>query len=104
MIAGLSDHNVQKEERLLYRVQSGDIGRASKVLVDAFQHDPLWDKIYERESQLEKRLHVAFEASVGHYLKYGEVFAPRKIWGGYGGLLRETMLTWIYGACYAVEP
>ena len=52
--------------------------RASKVLADAFQHDPLWNKIYERESGLEKRLRAAFEVSVRYCLKYGEVYAPSK--------------------------
>jgi len=50
--------------------------RASKVLADAFQRDPLWKKIYEREPDLEKRLRAAFEASVRYCLKYGEVYAP----------------------------
>jgi ribosomal protein S18 acetylase RimI-like enzyme len=63
---------------MLYRVQKGDIVRASKVLADAFQHDPLWNKIYERESGLEKRLRAAFEVSVSYCLKYGEVYAPSK--------------------------
>jgi len=63
---------------MLYRVQKGDIVRASKVLADAFQHDPLWNKIYERESGLEKRLRAAFEVSVRYCLKYGEVYAPSK--------------------------
>jgi len=61
---------------MLYRVQKGDIMRASKVLADAFQHDPLWNKICKRESNLEKRLRNAFEVSVGYCLKYGEVYAP----------------------------
>jgi len=61
---------------MLYRVQKGDLIRASNVLADAFQHDPLWNKICERESDLEKRLRTAFEVSVRYCLKYGEVYAP----------------------------
>jgi len=61
---------------MLYRVQKGDIMLASKVLADAFQRDPLWKKIYERDPDLEKRLRAAFEVSVRYCLKYGEVYAP----------------------------
>ena len=76
MIAGFPDHNAEKKERMLYRLQRGDVARASKVLADAFQYDPLWNMIYERESRLEKRLRFAFGASVRYCLKYGEVYAP----------------------------
>ena len=61
---------------MLYRVQKGDIVRASKVLADAFQRDPLWNKICEGESDLEKRFRALFEVPVRHCLKYGEVYAP----------------------------
>ncbi|MFC1893151.1 hypothetical protein ACFLYR_03835 [Chloroflexota bacterium] len=29
---------------MIYRVQKGDIARVVKVLADAFQRDPLWNK------------------------------------------------------------
>ena len=61
---------------MLYRVQKGDIARVVKVLADAFQHDPLWNKICEGESDLEKRFRALFEVPVRHCLKYGEVYAP----------------------------
>jgi ribosomal protein S18 acetylase RimI-like enzyme len=61
---------------MLYKVQKGDIMRASKVLADAFQRDPLWNKICERDPDLEKRLRTIFEVSVRYCLKYGEVYAP----------------------------
>ena len=38
---------------MLYRVHKGDVTRAGKVLADAFQHDPVWNKIFEGESNLE---------------------------------------------------
>ena len=63
---------------MLYRVQKGDIIRAGKVLADAFQQDPLWNKIYEGESNIEKRFRAHFEVPVRHCLKYGEVYAPSK--------------------------
>jgi ribosomal protein S18 acetylase RimI-like enzyme len=61
---------------MLYGVQKGDIARVGKVLADAFQHDPLWNKIYEGESDIEKRFRAHFEVPVGDCLKYGEVYAP----------------------------
>ena len=60
---------------MLYRVQKGDIVRASKVLADAFQRDPIWNKICEGESDIEKRFRAIFEVSVRQGLKYGEVYA-----------------------------
>jgi ribosomal protein S18 acetylase RimI-like enzyme len=88
MIAGLPDHNAEKKIRMLYRVQRGDVARAAKVLADAFQYDPLWNKIYERESHLEKRLRIAFGASVRYCLKYGEVYAPSEDLEGVMGFVR----------------
>ncbi|MFC2067907.1 GNAT family N-acetyltransferase [Chloroflexota bacterium] len=61
---------------MLYRVQKGDVTRAGKVLADAFQHDPVWNKIFEGESNLEMRYRAFFEIPVRHCLKYGEVYAP----------------------------
>jgi GNAT superfamily N-acetyltransferase len=63
---------------MLYRVQKGDIARIGKVLADAFQRDPLWNKIYEGESDLETRFRAFFEVPVRYCLKYGEVHAPSK--------------------------
>jgi GNAT superfamily N-acetyltransferase len=60
---------------MLYRVQKGDIMRAGKVLADAFRRDPIWNKICEGESDIEKRFRAIFEVSVRHGLKYGEVYA-----------------------------
>ncbi|MFC1981487.1 GNAT family N-acetyltransferase [Chloroflexota bacterium] len=61
---------------MLYRVQKGDISRVGKVLADAFQHDPLWNKVFKGEPDLEKRFRAFFEVPVRHCLKYGEVYAP----------------------------
>jgi len=61
---------------MLYKVQKRDIVRASKVLADAFQRDPLWNKIYEGDPDIEKRFHAFFEGGVRYCLKYGEVYAP----------------------------
>ena len=73
---GLPDHSMKSKERMLYRVQKRDIVRASKVLANAFQRDPLWNKIYEVDPDIKKRFQAFFEGSVRHCLKYGEVYAP----------------------------
>ncbi|MFC2032631.1 GNAT family N-acetyltransferase [Chloroflexota bacterium] len=61
---------------MLHGVQKGDIVRVGKVLADAFQHDPLWNKIHEGASDIENRFRAHFEVPVRHCLKYGEVYAP----------------------------
>ena len=58
---------------MLYKVQKKDLARIGEVLADAFQHDPLWNKIFEGEWE---RFRASFEAPVRHCLKYGEVYAP----------------------------
>jgi len=60
---------------MLYRVQKGDIMRAGKVLADAFQRDPVWNKICEGAPDIEKRFRAIFEVAVRQGLKYGEVYA-----------------------------
>ena len=74
---------------MLYRVQKGDINQASKVLADAFQHDPLWNKIFKGESHLEKKFPAFFESPIRHCLKYGEVYAPSEN--------LEGILAWVPG-------
>jgi GNAT superfamily N-acetyltransferase len=61
---------------MLYRIQRRDVMQAGKVLADAFQHDPLWNKIFEGESDLDKRFRAMAEVSIKQGLKYGEVYAP----------------------------
>jgi len=65
---------------MLYRVHKGDITRAGKVLADAFQYDPVWNKIFEGESNLETKYPAFFEIPVRHCLKYGEVYALSEVW------------------------
>ena len=61
---------------MLYRVQRSDVTQAGKVLADSFQYDPVWNKIFEGEYNLEKRFHAFFEMPIRYCLKYGEVYAP----------------------------
>ncbi len=63
------------KEFMLYTIQKTDIGQAAKVLADAFQHDPLWKKIFGGEPD-KRRIFSAFEVPVRYGLKYGEVYAP----------------------------
>lgn len=60
---------------MLYTVQKKDITRAGKILADAFQHDPIWKKLYEEEAGIDKRLQAHFEVPVRYCMKYGEVYA-----------------------------
>jgi ribosomal protein S18 acetylase RimI-like enzyme len=59
----------------LYKVQKKDIPKASAVLADAFQHDPLWTKVFEDEAKNLQKMGAWFEGSVRYCLKYGEVYA-----------------------------
>ena len=76
-----------REKPMLYRVQKRDIIQASKVLADAFQYDPLWNKVYEGEPYTGKRFRAFFEVSVRYCMKYGEVYAPSENLEGVMGLV-----------------
>lgn len=81
---------------MLYRIQKGDIMQASKVLADAFQHDPIWNKICKGEPDIEKRFPAFFEGGVGYCLKYGEVYAPSEDLEGVMGFVpgKYADMTW----------
>jgi ribosomal protein S18 acetylase RimI-like enzyme len=87
MLARLPDHSTKREERMLYRIQKEDIVPASIVLADAFQGDPLWNKIYEGDPDIGKRFQALFEGAVRYCLKYGEVYAPSEGLEGIIGLV-----------------
>jgi len=89
MLARLSDHGTKMNKQMLYRVRRKDIMPASKVLADAFQHDPLWNRIREGEPDFDKRFRAIFEVPVRHCLKYGEVYATSE------GL--EGVIGWVPG-------
>jgi len=59
----------------LYKLQKSDIPEAVAVLADAFQHDPIWNKVFEDEPKNSKKLCAFFETPVRYCLKYGEVYA-----------------------------
>lgn len=58
----------------LYKVKKKDIPKAGSVLADAFQHDPVWEKVLEGTKPDQRR--AFFESPVRYGLKYGEVYAP----------------------------
>ena len=58
----------------LYKLKNGDASRAGEVLADAFQHDPVWNKVFEGIPTARQRF--AFETPVRYALKYGKVYAP----------------------------
>jgi ribosomal protein S18 acetylase RimI-like enzyme len=61
---------------MLHRLQKKEIRKAGVVLADAFQHDPLWNKILEGESNYEQKFQACFETPVRYCYKFGEVHAP----------------------------
>jgi len=70
--------------------------RASKVLADAFQHDPIWNKICKGEPDTGKRFQAFFEGGVRYCLKYGEVYAPSEDLEGVMGFVpgKYADMTW----------
>jgi len=58
----------------LYRVQKSDIPKAGIVLADAFQHDPIWTKLFKDEATIDQK-GTWFESPIRYCFKYGEVYA-----------------------------
>jgi ribosomal protein S18 acetylase RimI-like enzyme len=65
----------QEDKDMLYKLHKRDIPKASVVLADAFQHDPLWKKFFEGESHLEQKMRACFESPVRYCYTFGEVYA-----------------------------
>ena len=59
----------------VYKVQKKDVSKAVSILVDAFQHDPVWNKLFEGESKLERKYHAFFYTPVRYCMKFGQVIA-----------------------------
>ena len=74
-ITGCPDSNLKEQKIVLYKIQKRDIRQVVNVLTNAFHNDPLWNKICEGESDLEKRFRAIFEIPIRLCLKYGEVYA-----------------------------
>ena len=71
----------------LYRLTKRDSKSAAKVLADAFDDDPLWDRVM-RGSSRSKRIFL-FEAPTRYCLHYGEVCAPSSA--------LEGIIAWVSG-------
>jgi ribosomal protein S18 acetylase RimI-like enzyme len=69
----------------LYKVQKKDIPKAGAVLANAFQHDPIWTKIFEDEGKNHQKMGALYEGPVRYCLKYGEVYAPSEHLEGIAG-------------------
>jgi ribosomal protein S18 acetylase RimI-like enzyme len=64
----------------LYKVQNKDIPRAGAVLADAFQHDPVWERVLEGvEVDLRRAF---FQGPVRYCRKYGDVYATSELLEG----------------------
>ncbi len=56
----------------LYPLQKRDVPQAAAVLVDAFEHDPIWQVVLSDTTPTQKA--GAFETPLLYCLKYGEVY------------------------------
>lgn len=61
-----------------YQLSFDDAFRAGEAMADAFSHDPLWRKIFEGQSDLNRRYQACFEVPIRHCLKYGRAYATSK--------------------------
>ena len=73
----------------LYRLQKKDIPQAAAMLVDAFQHDPLWEAVWHDANPRQKL--GTFEAPVRYCLKYGEVYASSENLEGVAAWVPDTL-------------
>lgn len=58
----------------LYKIQKKDIPKAGAILLDAFQYDPLWKKVFEDIIEIDNKC-AFFESPVRYCRKYGEAYA-----------------------------
>ena len=63
---------------MLHKIHKKDIPKASAVLADAFQHDPLWNKFFEGESHFDLKFRACFETPIRFCYTFGEVYATSK--------------------------
>lgn len=59
----------------LYRLGKRDMTAAGVALANAFQNDPLWGKIFDGESELEKKYAACLEIPTRISNTYGHVYA-----------------------------
>jgi ribosomal protein S18 acetylase RimI-like enzyme len=78
----------------LYPVQKRDVPQAAAVLVDAFEHDPIWQVVLSDTTPTQKA--GAFETPLLYCLKYGEVYATSEN--------LEGIAAWVPGHLAAMTP
>ena len=66
----------------LYTLRKEDLPRAVPVLMDAFEHDPLWNAIFADAPDREQKLLAFYETPIRHSMTYGNAFAPSPILEG----------------------
>lgn len=71
----------------IYRLNKGDIPRAVTVLYDAFQHDPVFNAIFEGAAEVQRR--ALYETTLRYCFKYGQVLATSESMQGVAG--------WVWG-------
>lgn len=71
----------------LYKLQKKDIPKAGSVLADAFQYDPVWEKVLKHANF--NQTCMFFQSAVRYCLQYGEVYASSE--------LMEGVASWISG-------
>jgi ribosomal protein S18 acetylase RimI-like enzyme len=49
--------------------------KVGAVLADAFQHDPVWNKLFEGESDFEEKFRAFFMTPIKYCMKFGEAYA-----------------------------
>jgi len=60
---------------MLYKIHKRDIPKASAVLADAFQHDPLWNTFFEGASHRDRKFYAFSETPIRFCYTFGEVYA-----------------------------
>jgi len=60
----------------LYKLQKKDMSKVGAILADAFQHDPVWNKVFKDEPKRDQKIRAFFETPIRYCLKYGEVYSP----------------------------
>lgn len=58
-----------------YRLTVKDAFRAGEAMAEAFVDDPVWEKLFEGESDLPTKYQAFFEIPIRHCIKFGKVYA-----------------------------
>ena len=67
-------------KHMLHKIHKRDIRKASAVLADAFQHDPLWNKFFEGEFHLDRKLGIDLQKDIHEDMKNSFDIYPKLWW------------------------